>query len=107
LDIVTQLIEQGHNVEVTGDGVNDAPALHFAHLGIAMGKKGTDVARESSDIILTDDNFASIVQGIKQGSIVYKNGRKVVFLLISTGAAEITLFILAVLFALPQPLFPL
>ena len=107
LQIVQRLIADGHNVAVTGDGVNDAPALRHAHVGVAMGKRGTDVARESSDLIITDDNFASIVQGIKQGRIVYNNIRKVVFLLISTGAAEITLFILSVMFGYPIPLFPI
>ena len=107
LQIVQQLIKDEEFVAVTGDGVNDAPALHNAHVGIAMGKRGTDVARESSDLIITDDNFASIVEGIKQGRIVYSNIRKVIFLLISTGAAEITLFILSVLFGLPIPLFPI
>jgi len=105
--IVEQLIEDGEFVAVTGDGVNDAPALSHAHIGIAMGLRGTDVARESSDLILTDDHFASIVQGIKQGRIVYNNIRKVIFLLISTGAAEITLVMLSLLFGTPLPLLPI
>ena len=107
LQIVEQLIKDGHFVAVTGDGVNDAPALRHAHVGIALGKRGTDVARENSDLVITDDNFASIVQGILQGRIVYNNIRKVVFLLISTGAAEMTLFIYSVLFGYPIPLFPI
>jgi Ca2+-transporting ATPase len=107
LTIVRQLIRAGHFVAVTGDGVNDAPALHHAHVGVAMGERGTDIARETADLILTDDNFSSIIEGIRQGRIVYNNIRKVVFLLISTGAAEITLFILSVLLGLPIPLFPI
>jgi len=105
--IVEQIIEHGEFVAVTGDGVNDAPALSHAHIGIAMGLRGSDVARESSDLILTDDNFSSIVQGVKQGRIVYNNIRKVIFLLISTGAAEIMLVMLSLLFGTPLPLLPI
>lgn len=107
MEIVESLIEDGEFVAVTGDGINDAPALKHSHVGVSMGKRGTDVARESSDIILTDDHFSSIVKGIKQGRIVYNNIRKVIYLLISTGASEITLIILSILFGLPLPLMPL
>ena len=105
LDIVHSLQGNGHFVAVTGDGANDAPALRAAHVGVAMGKKGTDVARETAAMIITDDNFSSIVAGVEEGRIAYANVRKVIFLLISTGAAEIVLFTLALLTGMPLPLF--
>jgi magnesium-transporting ATPase (P-type) len=104
LDIVQSLQRNGHFVAVSGDGANDAPALRMAHVGVAMGKSGTDVARETADIIITDDNFDSIVDGVEEGRVAYSNVRKVIFLLISTGAAELVLFVLAMITAMPLPL---
>ncbi len=104
LDIVQSLQRNGHFVAVSGDGANDAPALRAAQVGVAMGKSGTDVARETADLIITDDNFNSIVAGVEEGRVAYANVRKVIFLLISTGAAELVLFTLALLSGLPLPL---
>lgn len=105
-DIVEAFQSLGHFVAVTGDGVNDAPALKHSHIGIAMGKEGTDIAKSTGDIILTDDNFNSIVNGIEEGRRAYDNIRKVIYLLISTGFAEILLIILTFIFSVPIALLP-
>jgi magnesium-transporting ATPase (P-type) len=103
--LVEHLQDKGEFVAVTGDGVNDAPALNAAHISVAMGRGGTDVARRTAQLILGDDNFASIVNGIEEGRIAYDNVRKVVWLLISTSVAELALFAMALAFGMPLPLF--
>ncbi|MEX2610807.1 MAG: HAD-IC family P-type ATPase [Gemmatimonadota bacterium] len=103
LRIVQRLRARGEVVAVTGDGVNDAPALREAHLGIAMGKSGTDVAKEASDMVLADDNFATIAAAVEEGRVIFSNIRKVTFFLLSTAVGEILVILAALLVGWPLP----
>ncbi len=103
LEIVESYKRQGEFVAVTGDGVNDAPAIKSANIGIAMGS-GTDVAKETASMIILNDNFSSIVLGIKEGRNAYSNIRKVSYMLLSCGVAEVLFFLLAIILDMPMPL---
>ena len=103
LNIVNSLKRQGEFVAVTGDGVNDSPAIKSAHIGIAMGS-GTDVSKETADMIILDDNFNSIVQGVKEGRCAYSNIRKITYFLLSCSIAEVLFFILSLCCGTATPL---
>jgi len=104
LRIVEALQANGEVVAMTGDGVNDAPALARADIGVAMGRSGTEVAKSAARIVITDDNFATIVRAVEQGRVVYANLKKLILYLFATAVDEIAILVLALLAGYPLPL---
>jgi len=107
LRIVSALQAGGEVVAMLGDGVNDAAALRKADVGVAMGQRGTDVAKETADIVLNDDRFLTIGAAVEEGRVIFENIRKFVFYLFSCNLAEVLVLVVASVAALPLPLFPL